>query len=64
MAESTGEVDAALDAALDQIRGRGHADKYHRSAKSIHLIGIAFGREARNLLEIRAERVEGEEGRN
>jgi len=64
MIESTAEVDAALDAALDQIRDRGYADKYHRSAKSIHLIGIAFGREARNLLEIRAERVEGEEGRN
>ncbi|WP_419906872.1 AAA family ATPase [Hoeflea sp.] len=55
MADSIDDVEAKLDAALAQIRDRGYADKYRQGAQSIHLIGIACGREARNLLEIRAE---------
>ncbi|WP_419906636.1 AAA family ATPase [Hoeflea sp.] len=55
MADSIDDVEDQLDAALSQIRNRGYADKYRQGAQSIHLIGIACGREARNLLEVRAE---------
>ena len=46
---------AALEAAIDQMQERGHAEKYHDRGERIHLIGVVCGREARNLLEIRAE---------
>ncbi|MDE0006527.1 MAG: PD-(D/E)XK nuclease domain-containing protein [Rhodospirillaceae bacterium] len=55
MAASADGVAAALDAAMAQMRGRGYAEKYRSHAEPIHLVGIACGREARNLLEIRAE---------
>ncbi len=46
---------AALDAALAQMRARGYAEAYRAHAGPVHLIGVACGREARNLLAIRAE---------
>ncbi len=46
---------AALDAAMAQMRGRGYAEKYADHDGSVHLVGVACGREARNLLDIRAE---------
>ena len=46
MAANEEDADAALDAAIAQMRARG---------EPIHLIGVAYGREARNLLKIRAE---------
>ncbi len=55
MAETEEGSEAALDAALTQMRGRGYADKYRADGKAVHLIGVACGREARNLLDIRAE---------
>ncbi len=55
MAEGEDGSEAALDAAMAQMRGRGYADKYRGSAGPVHLIGVACGREARNLLEVRAE---------
>ena len=55
MAETDGEAGAALDAAIAQMRGRGYAEKYRGSGKPVHLVGVACGRKARNLLEIRAE---------
>ena len=54
MADTEDGAEAALAAAFDQMRGRGYADKY--LGKDIHLVAIACGREARNLLEVRAER--------
>ena len=48
-------ADAALDAAVRQMRKRGYADKYRDRGEPVHLVGVACGREARNLLEIRAE---------
>jgi len=57
MAQSAEDVEGALDAALTQMRERGYADKYH--AKTVHRVAIACGREARNLLEVRAEPVTG-----
>ncbi len=55
MAEGEDGGEAALDAAMAQMRGRGYADKYRGNAEPVHLIGVACGREARNLLEVRAE---------
>ena len=56
MAESADDAEAALDAAFSQMRERGYADRYR--GHSVHLIAVACGREARNLLEVRAEPVE------
>ena len=55
MAENDDGADAALDAAFAQMRERGYADKYRTRGEPVHLVGVACGREARNLLEIRAE---------
>ncbi len=55
MAEGEGDREAALDAALAQMRERGYAEKYRAEGTPVHLIGVACGREARNLLDLRAE---------
>ena len=55
MAEGDSEADAVLDAAIAQMRARGYAEKYRDRGEPIHLIGVVCGREARNLLELRAE---------
>ena len=44
IAERSGE-----GAALTQLRQRGYAEKYRASAESIHLIGIEFSEESRNI---------------
>ena len=54
MAEDN-DAASALDAALAQIRERGYAEKYRDRGEPIHLIGVACGGEARNVLDIRAE---------
>ena len=46
---------AALDAALAQMRERGYAERYRADGTPVHLVGVVCGREARNLLEVRAE---------
>ncbi len=53
MAEGADDAEAALDAAFAQMRDRGYADRYR--GQSVHLVAVACGREARNLLEVRAE---------
>ena len=55
MAEVDGDADAALDAAITQMRERGYAGKYIDRSEPVHLVGLVCGREARNLLAIRAE---------
>ena len=55
MADGEGDAQAALDAAIAQMRGRGYAGKYRDRGEPVHLLGVACGREARNLLEVRAE---------
>ena len=55
MAEGNGDTEAVLDAAVAQMRERGYAEKYRDRRQPVHLIGVACGREARNLLEIRTE---------
>ena len=48
-------AEAALDAAMERMRDRDYAGKYRGRGMPVHLLGVACGREARNLLEIRAE---------
>ena len=55
MADGEGEAEVALDAAIVQMRERGYAEKYRARGEPIHLLGVACGREARNLLEVRVE---------
>ena len=41
-------------AALAQLRERGYADKYRASGRPIHLIGVEFSKETRNLVALEA----------
>ena len=43
--------------ALAQIRERGYADKYRRPGVPVHLIGVEFGREERNIVGFAFETV-------
>ena len=40
-------------AALEQLRARGYADKYRAQYEPIHLVGVEFSAEARNLVAFR-----------
>lgn len=55
MAEGNGDAAAALDAAIAQMREHGYAKKYRARGEPVYLIYVVCKREARNLLEIRAE---------
>ncbi len=55
MADGAEGAAAALDAALAQMRARGYAETYCDRDGPVYLIGVACGREARNLLDLRAE---------
>ncbi len=57
MVEGPGGAEAALGAAFARMRERGYADRYR--GRAVHLVALACGREARNLLEVRAEPAEG-----
>ncbi len=50
MAEGDGDAEAALA----QMRGRGYADRWRGRGEPVHLIGVACGRGARNVLAVRA----------
>ena len=43
--------------ALAQIRERGYADKHRRPGVPVHLIGVEFGREERNIVGFEFETV-------
>ncbi len=55
MAEGAGGAEAALDAAVRQMRDRGYGEKYRAPGRRVHLIGVACGRGERNITGIRAE---------
>lgn len=50
-------LQAAMERAIRQMRERGYAEKYAGHGEPVHLIGAVFGRETRNLLAIRTERL-------
>ena len=41
---------ASPGGALDQLRARGYADKYRRPGRKVHLVGIHFSTESRNVV--------------
>ena len=41
--------------ALQQIKDRGYADKYRAEGRPIHLIGVEFSREERNVVGFEVE---------
>ena len=45
---------SALGSALRQLQERGYADKYRARGHPIHLIGVEFSRESRNITAIEA----------
>ena len=47
---------AGEGAALAQLRERGYADKYRASGEPIHLIGVEFSKDTRNVTAFAAER--------
>ena len=47
---------ASAGAALAQLRERGYADKYRASGERIHLIGVEFSKETRNVTAFEVER--------
>ncbi len=49
-------VAKALDAAMEQVKGRSYAEK-HLGEAGVHLIAMVFGSDDRNLLDLRAESV-------
>ncbi len=57
MVESKTATEKGLDEAISQIRKKGHADRYRSRREPVHLIGMAFGREDRDLLGIRVEKL-------
>ena len=54
MAETAGGGDAAAQRAIGQMREKGYADKYRDRGEPVHLVGIAFSREDRNLAAVKA----------
>ena len=47
---------ATEGAALDQLKARGYADKYRAYGERIHLIGVEFSKETRNVTAFEVER--------
>ena len=45
---------SAPGSALRQLQERGYADKYRARGHPIHLIGVEFSRESRNITSIEA----------
>ena len=41
---------AGAGAALARLRARGYADKYRALGEPIHLVGVEFSRETRNVV--------------
>ena len=46
----------ATGEALAQIREKGYADKYRHPGRPLHLIGVEFSRESRNIVAFEVER--------
>ena len=55
--EDAGQAESTLDKAMTQMRDRGYGEKYRDRGGPVHLVGMVFGGEERNLLGIRAKRL-------
>ena len=54
MAETERDGDSATEQAIGQMRDKGYAEKYRDRGEPIHLVGLAFSREGRNLTAVKA----------
>ena len=54
MADTDADIETRLEAAFTQMRRRGYAERYRDRQDPVHLVAVVCGREARNLLEVRA----------
>ena len=52
MATGGGDSDAAARSAIQQIQGKGYAEKYRSRGEPIHMVGVAFDPDSRNLATI------------
>ena len=52
---------ASEGAAMAQLKARGYADKYRARGEPIHLVGVEFSRETRNVTAFEVDRVPGVE---
>ena len=53
MAGGEGDSDSAAAKAIEQMRGKGYAEKYRDRGEPIHLVGAVFSRENRNLATVK-----------
>ena len=53
MAETERDGDSAAQQAIGQMRDKGYAEKYRDRGEPIHLVGMAFSREGRNLTAVK-----------
>ncbi len=53
MANGEGDSDSSAQQAIEQIQQKGYADKYRDRGEPIHLIGVAFSPEERNLVAVK-----------
>ena len=49
------KVDGCADDAISQMKTKGYADKYIRDGKRVHLIGISFSSEKRQIEDWKEE---------
>ena len=52
MAAGEGDSDAAARSAIQQIQEKGYAEKYRSRDEPIHMVGVAFDPDSRNLATI------------
>ncbi len=57
MVRSGENKDTVLAKAIEQIKTRGYAEEYRNSGKEIHLLGLAFSKEDRNVVDIAHEKL-------
>ena len=53
MADGEDDSEPAARSAIEQIREKGYAEKYRDRGEPVHLVGIAFNREDRNLATVK-----------
>ncbi len=57
MAKEGEDEASAMARVMRQIRARGYAHKYRERGEPVHLVGVVFGREERNVIAVATERL-------
>ena len=53
MADGEGDGDGAAEQTIRQIQEKGYAEKYRNRGEPVHLVGVSFSREDRNLAAVK-----------